>query len=59
VGKNLLTEDQKKKFGQFPQLGKKIKQQIRGSKLVELKDVGHLPHIQSPDLFKKALFSFL
>lgn len=59
VGKNLLTEDQKRKFGQYPQLGKKIKQQIRGSKLVELKDVGHIPHIQSPDLFKKALFSFL
>jgi pimeloyl-ACP methyl ester carboxylesterase len=59
VGKNLLTEDQKKKFGQYPQLGKKIKQQIRRSKLAELKGVGHIPHIQAPDLFKKELFDFL
>lgn len=59
VGKNLLTEDQKKKFGQYPALGKKINQQIRNSKLVELSGVGHIPHIQSPDLFQKALFDFL
>ena len=59
VGKNLLTEDQKKKFGHYPALGKKISQQIRNSKLVELNGVGHIPHIQSPDLYKKALLDFL
>lgn len=59
VGKDLLTEDQKSKYGQYPALGKKAKQQISNSKLVELNGVGHIPHIQATDLFKKALFDFL
>ena len=59
VGKELLTERQKSKYGQYPQLGKKIKQQISNCRLVELNEVGHIPHIQAPELFKKALFNFL
>lgn len=59
VGKTFLSEEQKKIVGQYPQLGKKIKQEISNSKLVELDGVGHIPHIQAPDLFKKALFDFL
>ena len=59
VGKDLLTEEQKSKHGQYPMLGKKIKQQIRNSKLVELHGVGHIPHIQATEAFKKAIFNFL
>jgi pimeloyl-ACP methyl ester carboxylesterase len=59
VGKDLLTEEQKKEFGQYPKLGKNAKQQIKNSKLVELNGVGHIPHIQAPGLFKKTLFDFL
>jgi pimeloyl-ACP methyl ester carboxylesterase len=59
VGKDLLTEEQKNKYGQYPRLGKKIQQQISNSKLVELPGIGHIPHIQDPVLFKKALFDFL
>lgn len=59
VGKNLLTEAQKNIFGQYPHLGKKTRQKIRGSKLVELPGVGHIPHIQAPALFKNTLFDFL
>ena len=59
VGKELLTEQQKSKYGQYPQLGKKIKQQISNCRLVELNEVGHIPHIQAPELFKKALLNFL
>ncbi len=59
VGKDLLTAEQKTKFGQYPKLGKNANRLINNSKLVELDGVGHIPHIQAPDLFKKALFDFL
>ncbi len=59
VGKDLLTEEQKKKYGNYPQLGMQTKQRIPGSRLVQLRGVGHIPHIQVPELFKKALFDFL
>ncbi|MGZ8557846.1 MAG: alpha/beta fold hydrolase [Chitinophagaceae bacterium] len=59
VGKNLLAEEQKNKYGQYPALGEKIKQQISNSILVELNGVGHIPHIQERALFKKTLFDFL
>lgn len=59
VGKDRLTEEQKKMYGHYPHLGKIMKQQISNSKLVELSGVGHIPHIQEPEAFKKALFDFL
>ncbi len=59
VGKNMLTEEQKKEHGQYPELGKKINIEIKGSKLVELENVGHIPHVQEFDKFMQALFGFL
>ena len=59
VGKDLLADDQKNKYGQYPELGKKTQLQIPNSKLIELDGVGHIPHVQSPDLFKNAVFDFL
>lgn len=59
VGKNLLTEEQKSKYGQYPSLGKKLHQSIKSSTLVEMYGVGHIPHIQNLEGFKKALFQFL
>ncbi len=59
VGKNMLTEEQKKVYGQYPELGKKINNEIKGSKLVELDGVGHIPHVQEFEKFKEALFEFL
>jgi len=59
VGKDLLTGEQKKNYGQYPQLGRKAKAQIKNCRLVELAGVGHIPHVQDTAAFKKALFSFL
>ena len=59
VGKKLLTDEQKKEHGQYPELGKKINAEIKGSKLVELEGVGHIPHVQEFEQFTKALFDFL
>jgi pimeloyl-ACP methyl ester carboxylesterase len=59
VGKNLLDKAAVQKHGQYPLLGRQLQQQIRGSKLVELKGVGHIPHIQVPQIFKKHVLDFL
>ncbi len=59
VGKNNLTEEQKKVYGNYPMLGRKARARIKNSQLVEIPGVGHIPHIQVPDVYKKHLLSFL
>ncbi len=59
VGKDLLTDEKKKLYGQYPQLGKNANRLIKNSKLVALENTGHIPHIQNTALFNKILFNFL
>lgn len=47
------------RMGQYQILGKETQKKIPNSKLVELDDVGHLPHIETFDRFIKPLKSFL
>ncbi|MEO6549514.1 MAG: alpha/beta hydrolase [Ferruginibacter sp.] len=59
VGKELLTEEQKAKHGQYTELGKMAHSAIPTAQLITFKGIGHIPHIQDAAQFKKALFSFL
>ena len=59
VGKNRLSKEAAAQYGQYPQLGKLTRFKIRNSQLVELENVGHIPHIQTPEKFEKALTDFL
>jgi len=59
VGKNLLSKETESRHGNYPQLGKWLQQQIKGSKLVPLPGVGHIPHIQSLQQFKTHVLQFL
>jgi pimeloyl-ACP methyl ester carboxylesterase len=59
VGKALLTEEQKKIYGQYPSLGAKTKKQIPRSELITLPGIGHIPHIQDTDLFYRHLTRFI
>ena len=59
VGKNLLSKEAAAKHGAYPQLGRWLKGQIKNSKLVEPPGVGHIPHVQSLQDFKKEVLSFL
>jgi len=43
----------------FPALAKHIAGTIPGAKLVILPGVGHVPHVQVPDIFNKELLAFL
>lgn len=59
IGKALVTEDVKKTMGNYPELGRITHQRIKNSTLVELENVGHLPHVERFDLFIQPLLSFL
>jgi len=59
VGKEALTEEQKKVHGNYPALGKTLHRRIKNSTLVELPGVGHIPHIQVLPSFRKNVLAFL
>ena len=59
VGKGLLSEADKAKYGQYNVLGKQTAKKIPGCKLVEFQGVGHIPHVQIPERFLKALLDNL
>lgn len=59
VGKDQLTEEAKQVYGQYPTLGKTAAGFINNSKLVELDNVGHIPHVQALADFQKAVLDFL
>jgi len=59
IGKTLVSKEQASNMGNYPALGRKTKQSIPGSKLVELQHTGHLPHIENFKPFISALLSFL
>lgn len=58
-GKQLVSEDVRKTLGQYEALGKKAQKSIKGSKLVELPGVGHLPQVEAFEAYITALVEFL
>jgi pimeloyl-ACP methyl ester carboxylesterase len=59
LGKNLVSEDVRKTMGNYPALGKLTHEKIKGSRLVELDGLGHVPHIEAFDRFIQPLLDFL
>lgn len=59
VGKALLSEADKKRYGQYPILARKAVAAIPNARLQELQGIGHIPHIQDPAAFFRALRPFL
>jgi pimeloyl-ACP methyl ester carboxylesterase len=59
VGKNKVPKEIVNNYGQYPQLGKLTKSKIKNSQLVELAGIGHIPHVQAPEKFEKAVVAFL
>lgn len=48
-----------KSLGNFPELGRKAVQVIPNAKLVPIENVGHVPHVEVPDVFNRAVIEFL
>lgn len=59
LGKGLVSEEIRATMGRYNKLGKKTKDRIPNAELVELKDVGHLPQIESFDAFIAPLLDYL
>lgn len=59
VGKARLKKELLSVVGQYPELGRKTAKLIANSSLVELPGVGHIPHLEAPEIFHKELLKFL
>jgi pimeloyl-ACP methyl ester carboxylesterase len=59
LGKNKAPADVRDKLGNYPALGKKTAAVIKGSTLVEIEGIGHLPHIEAYEKFIAPLKAFL
>jgi len=60
VGKGLIKDPAVlARMGQYPLLGQRTAAQIKGAKLVPLKGIGHIPHLEAPAAFQAALLGFL
>jgi pimeloyl-ACP methyl ester carboxylesterase len=58
-GKDRAPIDLRLTLGNVAELARKAATQIPGAKLVEIPNVGHIPHIEAPDQFHQALEDFL
>ncbi|QWE17684.1 alpha/beta hydrolase [Polynucleobacter sp. AP-Nino-20-G2] len=58
-GRRFAPPEAVKSLGNFPELGRKAAQAIPNAKLVPLDNVGHVPHIEVPDVFVQAVTEFL
>jgi len=59
VGKARLPKALLPSAGQYPELGRKTAKLIAGSRLVEIPNVGHIPHFEAKDKFNQELLGFL
>jgi pimeloyl-ACP methyl ester carboxylesterase len=59
VGKNYAPPEATKDMGNYPELGKAAAKDIPGGKLVEIPNVGHIPHLEAPAAFQASLLAFL
>ncbi|GGK69949.1 alpha/beta fold hydrolase [Rufibacter glacialis] len=59
LGKANAPAAVREKLGNYPLLGKETAKKIKNAKLVELENVGHLPHIEAYERFIQPLLAFL
>ncbi|MBA3714549.1 MAG: alpha/beta hydrolase [Pyrinomonadaceae bacterium] len=59
VGGNYVSEKVRRTLGQYPQLGQAAAGDIPNSRLIELKRVGHIPHLEATNEFNRVLLEFL
>lgn len=59
IGKDRVDPEAQEELGRYDRLGKLTQQAIKGSKLVEWPDVGHMPQVENFDAYAKELTAFL
>jgi len=55
IGKEKADKKTADRLGNYPELGRKTKAAISGSKLIELEGLGHVPHVENFKAFAQAL----
>ena len=58
-GRRFAPPEAVQSLGNFPELGRKAVQSIPNAKLVPIDNVGHVPHVEVPEVFNKAVIEFL
>ena len=59
VGRDRAPIDVRRNLGHVVELARRAATQIPGARLVELANIGHVPHLEAPDQFHQALEEFL
>jgi pimeloyl-ACP methyl ester carboxylesterase len=59
VGKGRVKKELLSTAGQYPELGRKTAKLIPRAKLVEISNVGHIPHMEMKEKFHEAMLDFL
>ncbi len=59
IGKAFVSDEVKKRLGNYPVLARKTAKAIPGSHLVLFDDLGHSPQIQDPERFQQSLMNAL
>lgn len=59
LGKPLVSKEVQATMGLYANLGKETQKKIPNAKLVEVPNIGHMPHIESFDKFITPLTAFL
>ncbi|MDC3960092.1 alpha/beta fold hydrolase [Polyangium jinanense] len=59
LGKAWAPKELASSLGNYPELGRAAQRAIPGSKLVEIEEAGHLPQVETFDIYRSALVAFL
>jgi len=54
-----VTNEVAAQLGNYPELGRKAAQAMPRAKLIELENVGHVPHFEAPAKFHEELIRFV
>lgn len=59
IGKDKVAPEVARTLGNYPELGRRTAAAIPGAKLVELENVGHVPHFEARERFHSELLTWL
>lgn len=59
LGKNLISKKKQALHGNFPALAKKAAAIMKDGRVIVVPGVGHIPHIQTPEIFNLDVVNFL
>ncbi len=59
LGRGQVPDDVLATLGQYPQLGKRTAEAIHDATLIEMDNVGHIPHFEATDRFHRELLTFI